>query len=211
MNGVAEGGEWSLVQLAREAGVTRGVARTAVARGFLPSSGYTESDVVVLKVAAMCLSFPDPSAPMPPKSSPAASKLGRRDADAVRYTRAILGDPRADHGAAVLLGPKEVAAADTAAELPEVLRRLAPHAAVVLPVGMWAGLLPSRRRARAQAQAQAQASRDSSSAPAGPGAAASGARSPVRSPSSGVEPAGGVSARQVVLDYADQLRSGEPW
>lgn len=207
MNGLDAGSEWSLVQLAREAGVTRGVARTAVARGFLPASGYTESDVVVLKVAAMCLSFPDPSAPMPPKSSPAAGKLGRRDADAVRFTRAILGDPRADHGAAVLLGPKEVAAADTAAELPEVLRRLAPHAAVVLPVGMWAALLPSRRRARAQAAAAAAPSAalpSPAAAPASP--PATSAPRPQASAGSGEG-----SARQVVLNYADQLRSGEPW
>jgi hypothetical protein len=135
-------GSWSRAQIAAEAGVALGVARAAVARGFLPDSGYTAADIVLLRVAAACLATPDPSEPLPPKHSPAAARPGRRDADALRFARAILGDPRADPGAVVLLGGHQVVAVDRAEDLAAALARLYPAPVTVLPVGWWVARLP---------------------------------------------------------------------
>jgi hypothetical protein len=137
-------GTWSLVQVAAEAGITRGVARTAVLRGYLPAHGYAESDVVLLKVAAVCLAMPDPSTPIAPKNSPEASRPGRRDAAVLRYTRAIIGDSRADPGACVMLAGSAADAADRPDDILDVLTRLSPAPVTVLPVGAWCRMLPSR-------------------------------------------------------------------
>lgn len=216
------GGQWSLTQVAAEAGVSRGVARAAVARGYLPGAGLTETDIVLLRVAAACLAYPDPTAPLPPKGSPAASRPGRRDADVLRYTRAILGDPRAEPGAAVLLAGKEVAAADRSEDLLDTMRRLPPHAVLVLPVGLWAGLLPSARAARARARAQAHNAAVQVALPTGPrpvSPARAAVQEAIAAARAGSSPDAPPAAPEPgdLLELADQIGpapahpSGEPW
>lgn len=74
---------WSLSQLGDAADVTRGVARAAQARGFVQSP-FEDVDVLVLKVAQMCLLYPD--------ESTALGHLGYRDRLAVHLTRAAYTD-----------------------------------------------------------------------------------------------------------------------
>lgn len=152
---------WSGRQLVAEAGVSRALARTAFDRGYLsPSipalddSGaavllFEEADIVLLRVAVACLDFPDRT-PVPrgtPRS--ARPRLPRRDDDALHYTRSLLADRRAGQGAAVLLTGREAVVAKSRAEAADALGRLSPSAVLVLPVGVWKGLLPSAVAARA--------------------------------------------------------------
>lgn len=136
-------GVWSLVQVASEAGVTRGVARAAVARGYIPDTTYTTTDIVMLRVAAACLAYPDPAEPLPPKHSPAAGRPGRRDDLVLRFARAILGDSRADAGACVLFAGSHVEPCDQGVDLPRVMARFETDPVVVLPIGRWRLRLPS--------------------------------------------------------------------
>ena len=143
-------GEWSLNQIAAEAGVTRGIARTALARGYLPAGGpHVETDIVLLRVAAACLAYPDPTVELPAKTTPGADRLRTRDALTVQYVLAILGNPRAELSSGVLLAGKTVRQVASFDGLAEAVRSLPPHAVMFLPVGMWRGLLPSAVNARA--------------------------------------------------------------
>lgn len=135
-------GFWSLVQIAAEAGVTRGVARAAVARGYIPATTYSTSDIVMLRVAAACLAYPDPAEPTPPRHSPEARRPGRRDDLVLRFARAILGDSRADAGAAVLFAGSHVEPCDRGVDLPYVMSRFDDAPVIVLPVGRWRLRLP---------------------------------------------------------------------
>lgn len=135
-------GTWSLVQLAAAAEVTRGVARAAVTRGYLPTSGYTRSDIVLLRVAAACMAFPDPDHPLPPKHDPASRRPTPRDADALRFARGILADPRHSAGACLLLSGAQVTAVDDVSDLPAAVARLGTSVVILLPLGAWARLSP---------------------------------------------------------------------
>lgn len=135
---------WSLVQLAAEARASRWAARTAVARGLLGPPPYREDDAVLLRVAAAVLALPGPPGLA---AAAAADVLERRDKDAVRFARALLADPTAGAGAAVVVSSREAAAADTPAEVQDALLRMYPEPALVLPVGGWRLSLPSQREA----------------------------------------------------------------
>lgn len=177
---------WSGRQLVAEAGVSRALARTAFERGYLSPSVpavddagaavllFEESDIALLRVAVACLDFPDRT-PVPrgtPRS--ARPRLPKRDDDALHYTRSLLADRRAGQGAAVLLTGREAAVAKSRSEAGDLLGRLSPAAVLVLPVGVWKGLLPSAVAARA-ADAARLAGRSS---PLHSPAAAAGSRVP---------------------------------
>jgi hypothetical protein len=75
---------WSLSQVAEEAGLTRGLARAAQARGFL-SHPLTSLDVVLLRVADIAMTYPDPSTHL--------GSLGSRDRLVVHLVRSAALDP----------------------------------------------------------------------------------------------------------------------
>lgn len=127
---------WPLVRVAEEAGVGRGTARSAVARGMLPPGGYGPESVVLLKVAAACLAFPDPDDPPAPKGTPEA-RPGRRDSTALRFARACLADPATTPQTHLLLHGADVDVADDAADLARLLARPSSQASLVLPLGRW--------------------------------------------------------------------------
>ena len=125
---------WSLVQLAADARVSRWAARQAVTRALIGTGPYTETDIVLLRVASACLTHPGPSGLT---AGGLADVLDRRDRDAIRFTRAYLADPGATAAAAVLLSSRDAVAADSPADLRDGLLRLYPDAVLVLPVGGW--------------------------------------------------------------------------
>lgn len=133
---------WSLVQLAREAGVTRGLARAAVARGYLPTSGLEEIHILLLRVAAACMDFPDPTE-TPTKS--ASAKPGRRDTSAQRFARAAVADPATTWNTCMLLAGMEVEIADNSSDLITALERMGSQSTLILPLGKWIKTLPSQR------------------------------------------------------------------
>lgn len=130
---------WTLVQVAAEAQITRAFARAAVDRGLLPKGGYTESDVVLARVAAACLAFPDPTA-APARGKPDSS---RRDATAIRFARATLTDPASTYDTSLLLIGFEVEVTNTAEQAATALQRALAVPILVLPVGRWKAMLPS--------------------------------------------------------------------
>lgn len=132
---------WSLLQVAKEAGVSRGMARAAQRRGMLPEFGLGEVDIVLARVAAVCLTTPAPSTM---SAAAADAVIAERDDDAIRLTRGLLADPRLDRSAVLLVTPTRVAALGDARDLAKRLTRFLPEPVTVAPVGIWAAGLPSR-------------------------------------------------------------------
>lgn len=139
---VVRTGTWTLVQVAAEAQITRAFARAAVERGLLPKGGYTEADVVLARVAAACLAFPDPTA-APARGKPDSS---RRDATAMRFTRAALTDPASTFDTSLILVGFEVDVTNTVQQTADALLRALAVPVLVLPVGRWKAMLPSAQR-----------------------------------------------------------------
>jgi len=139
----ARGGKrgWSLSQLGDAAGITRGVARAAQSRGFVQPP-FEDVDVLVLKVAQMCLLYPD--------ENTALGHLGYRDRLAVHLTRAAYTDPATTIDTVLVLSATKV-------ELTQLVPPYSPRypfpgfppegvwsqrvadrtALVVIPVGAW--------------------------------------------------------------------------
>ena len=128
----------SLLDVATSAGVSRGMARSAVARGLLGKAPYTPVDVVLLKVATACLAYPDPHDRPRAKSAPGGDRPGRRDATALRFARAILADPMASPTTVLVLAPSGVDVVDTPDEIGPSLQAWPGSTVMVLPVGTWA-------------------------------------------------------------------------
>lgn len=135
-------GGWSLVQLAAEARVPRGVARGVVNRGYLPTDGFTDDHIVLLRVAAAALEFPGPGRL---QSDLVAATVEERNRNALRYAKGMLADPQTPAGACLVLGPSTVSAVDDYNELPAMVARSAEEPVLVLPVGAWRRLLPANR------------------------------------------------------------------
>jgi hypothetical protein len=137
---------WSLAQIAAEAGLPRGLARSVAARGYLSPEPHSEVDIVLLRVGAACLDAPDPAEPPAPKAT--AAKLGRRDALAIRLTRGLLADPATSTRTVLVLAGSAVDVAEDAEDLTALLRRAGQRVTTVLPIGVWKQLLPSSRTHR---------------------------------------------------------------
>lgn len=129
---------WSLAQVAAEARVSRGVARAAVARGYLPADPLAVTDIVLLRVAAACLGFPDPDADPPARTG----RPTTRDTLALRLARAALVDPATGADTTMVLTARTVDIVDRHAGLPDALAAAGSAATLVLPVGLWRALLP---------------------------------------------------------------------
>lgn len=136
---VARTGTWTLVQVAAEAEITRALARAAVERGLLTKGPYSETDVVLARVAGACLVFPDPTA-LPARGKPNSTK---RDITALRFTRAALTDPATTFDTVLLLAGSDVEVANTPEQTTSAIIRMMALPALVLPVGRWRALLPS--------------------------------------------------------------------
>lgn len=128
------GEQWSLRQAAAAAGVGLRTARTAVARGLIPSGNLLPQDVILLRVAGVCLGTPGPSGVAPSISK---TLVEQRDKTAMKFAQALASDARIDAHAAVLLTPRGAFVADSKQEVSDAISRLYPDPVVVIPVGGW--------------------------------------------------------------------------
>ncbi len=134
---------WSLMQIAAEANLTRGVIRSAQAKGFFGTPLQT-GDIVVAQVAQVCLQFPD--------SETSIGYLGPRDRLAVHLTRALLTQQQVPSNTALALTTRTaelVSLEPPSAPLyppPEALWRLwetnQSSPLVIAPVGLWVAQKP---------------------------------------------------------------------
>lgn len=123
-----DAGSWTLLRVAREAGVPRGVARAAVRDGLLRTSNWGPADVLVLKACAEAMRFP----------APEPAQTAERNVSLARIVRGIALDPEQADGVHVVLGGAKVSIVETPETLPQVHARFpAGETLLVLPVGAW--------------------------------------------------------------------------
>lgn len=130
---------WSRRQVYEAAGLTSGIARAAVRRGYLPNGPLLESDIAILKVIAAVSAFPGPAnLPLPRVTA----LVEERNRNAIRFARGLVADTRTPAQACVLVTPTRAIVVEDESEVGQVLMRLTPDPVLVLPVGAWRLTLP---------------------------------------------------------------------
>lgn len=125
----------SLLSLARLAGLGRQTARTCVAKGWLNGPPFDATEAVVLRVAAHLLESESGSSD--------ESQSRARNRSALALVRAHLVTGAIAPNARLIVAASTAEMALTNQEMASAVQRLGTQPLLILPVGEWAGALPT--------------------------------------------------------------------